>query len=93
MSALQDPPLAVEGTGREEKQSSEQAAPSRAASAGIATPSAERGARDEQGIILPGTGGGGGPSGKALANILCCLCGRSIQPNGEVQACVLRASS
>lgn len=27
--------------------------------------------------------GGNSSGGKTLSNILCCLCGRSIQPNGE----------
>lgn len=36
----------------------------------------------EQAYSSSGAGAGGG--GKTLANILCCLCGRSIQPNGEM---------
>lgn len=30
-------------------------------------------------------GGTGAAGKKQMANILCCLCGRSIQPNGEIE--------
>lgn len=33
--------------------------------------------------LTPDMVGRNSSSGKSLSNILCCLCGRSIQPNGE----------
>lgn len=51
----------------------------------------EGGAVGEDLEVLPlrtatgGAGGAGMAGRKQMANILCCLCGRSIQPNGETE--------
>jgi len=84
MSGLSETPLAAEVGGQQEQ-------PAAAGAAGNPTSvGAEPDPGDSQVFPLQsraGGGGGGGATGnKQMANILCCLCGRSIQPNGEAAA-------